>query len=91
MWIVDTTAVPARYCSPSSVSTPVQRPSSISRRATRRPQWMVLPRSSRYPVIAAVRLADPPTGMDQLRCWRPKVCWYGSTPEPGVSTGWNTW
>ena len=40
---------------------------------------------------AAVSCPEPPIGTDQLRCWRPNVCAYGSTPEPGSSTGWNTW
>ena len=73
-WIVETTAVPARYSVPSSVATPAQRPSSSSSRVTRWPQSTVPPWSARYPVRAAVSCPDPPTGIDQLRCWRPNVC-----------------
>ena len=72
-WIVESTAVRAMKRSPSSVTTPVQRPSSSTSSDTTRSHRIVAPWSSRNPTSACVSAPEPPRGIDQLRPWRPKM------------------
>jgi hypothetical protein len=89
--MLDSTAVPARYCSPSLVSTPTQRPPSITSRRTVLLHTTVPPYDSRQSTSASVRLPDPPTGMVQLRRCRDPTTEYASTPEPAESGRTRVW
>ncbi len=68
-WIVDSTALAARYRSPAAVSTPAHRPRSRTSAVTRvsvrmTPPWLSITRAS-----AVGSAAEPPLGSVQLcRC-----------------------
>ena len=91
MWIVETTPSRARNRSPSSVSTPTQRPRSSSSRLTVRSQRTAPPSSTIERTSASVSRPEPPSGRVQPRRWRPKTIEYASGPEPVASTGTSVW